>query len=130
MKTKIILHENRVRIYFKHEKHFIRYNTKIPAFSTNEFYRRNPNNLFYPLSGENKKKNETIKNLQSIVEEIIEDNLGKMDIIINNQFIRNRLNQTHNDTFQKRYIVEYYADFLKQKEDYYNRHAFSTQSIK
>ncbi len=68
MKTKIIIHENRVKIYFRHEKHFIRYNTKIPALSANEFYRRDPNNLFYPLIEENEKKNETIKNLQSLID--------------------------------------------------------------
>ncbi len=130
MKTKIIIHENRVRIYFRHEKHFVRYNTKIPALSKNEFYRSDPNKLFYPLNEENERKNDSIKNLQTLIEEIIEDNLGKMDIRINNQFIRNRLNQTHNEDFQKRYIVEYYADFLKQKEDYYNRHRFSSESIK
>lgn len=91
MKTKIIIHENRVKIYFRHEKHFVRYNTKIPALSPNEFYRRDPNNLFYPLTEANEKKNSSIKNLQDLIEEIIEENLGRFNIVINNQSIRNHL---------------------------------------
>lgn len=130
MKTKIIIHENRVKIYFRHEKHFVRYNTRIPALSINEFYRREPNNLFYPLSEENEKRNQKIKDLQCFIEEIIEENLGRFNVVINNQFIKNRLNQTHDDTYQKRYVIEFYADFLKQKEEYYNRHGFSEESIK
>lgn len=130
MKTKIIIHENRVKIYFRHNKHFVRFNTKIPATSANEFYRREPNNLFYPLTDENEKKNRTIRDLQDIIEDIIEENLGKFKVVINNQFIRNRLNQTHSDTHKKRYVIEFYADFLKQKEEYYLRHGFSEDSIK
>jgi site-specific recombinase XerD len=129
MKTKVIIHENRVKIYFRHEKHFVRYNTKIPALSKNEFYRRNPNNLFYPLSEENEKRNQKIKDLQNFIEEIVEDNLGRFNVVINNQFIKNRLNQTHDNSYQKRYVIEFYADFLKQKEGYYIRHG-SAQSIK
>ena len=94
MKTKVIIHENRVKIYFRYEKHFVTYNTKIPALSKNEFSRRNPNNLFYPLSEENEKRNQKIKDLQNFIEELIEDNLGRYNVIINNQFIKNRLNQT------------------------------------
>lgn len=130
MKTKVIIHENRVKIYFRNDEHYVRYNTKIPALSTNEFYRGDPNNLFYPLTEDNKRKNFKIKNLQNFIEEIIEENLDRFNVVINNQFIKNRLSQTLDNKFHKRYLIEFFADFLKQKEAYYDRHGFSKQSIK
>ncbi len=120
MKSKIVLHENRVKIYFKEGQHFIRYNTGIPVFSISEFYRNNPENLFNLISPKYIDYNDQIKHVQETIEEIIDENLGKIGITLNNEYIRRRINVTHNQqTFKKKYLLEYYQDFLTTKLQYY-----------
>jgi integrase len=131
MKTKIIIHENRVKIYFKESGHFIRYNTGIPVFSRSEFYRNDPQNLFCTHSPEYVEFNKTIKQSQELIEEIINDNLGKMGVRLNNAFIRQRIKTTHNEKgFNKKFLIEYYQDFLNYKMKYYQENNASKVSGK
>jgi integrase len=120
MKTKIVIHEKRIKIYFREGSHFVRYNTGIPVFSRSEFYRNDPQNLFNPISPEYIEFNNKIKLAQGLIEDIIDDNLGKTGIILNNEFIRKRITNTHNEkAFTKKFLLEYYQDFLTYKIKYY-----------
>jgi integrase len=120
MKTKVVIHENRVKIYFREGNHFIRYNTGIPVSGKSQFYRNDPQNYFNPTSNEHVEYNKKLKLIQDLIEEIIDENLGKLGIILNNDFIRRRINKTHNEkVFTKKYLLEYYQDFLLFKFKYY-----------
>ena len=120
MKTKIVIHENRVKIYFREGKHFIRYNTGIPVSGKSQFYRNDPQNYFNPTSNEHIEYNKKLKLIQDLIEGIIDENLGKLGIILTNEFIRRRINKTHNEkVFTKKYLLEYYQDFLLFKFKYY-----------
>jgi hypothetical protein len=113
MKTKIVIHENRVKIYFREGKHFIRYNTGIPVYGKSQFYRNDPQNLFNPITTEHIEFNKKIKLIQDLIEEIIDESLGKLNIILTNEFIRRRINKTHNEkVFTKKYLLEYYQEEL------------------
>lgn len=120
MKTKVVIHENRVKIYFREGKHFIRYNTGIPVSGKSQFYRNDPQNYFNPLTSEHIEFNKKLKLIQDLIEDIIDENLGKLGIILTNEFIRRRINKTHNEKiFTKKYLLEYYQDFLLFKIKYY-----------
>ena len=131
MKTKIILHEKRIKIYFREGKHFVMYNTGIPVLSLSELYRNDPNNLFKPISQEYIEFNSRIKNIQELIEKIIDDNQWKLGITINNEFIKQRIGVTHNNKdYTKKTLLEYYKDFLTQKISYYEENKFSRLSYK
>lgn len=120
MKTKIVIHENRVKIYFREGKHFIRYNTGIPVSGKFQFYRNDPQNYFNPTSNEHIEYNKKLKVIQELIEQIVDENLGKFGIILDNEFVRRRINKTHNEkVFTKKYLLEYYQDFLLFKFKYY-----------
>jgi integrase len=131
MKTKIIVHAKRVKIYFKERNHFIRYNTEIPVLSVSEFYRNDPENLFRNDSPKYEEYNDRIELLQKLIEEIIDENLGKIGITLNNEFVRVRIKTTHDDKcFTKKLLIEYYQDFLTYKSKYYEENNASKISIK
>jgi len=131
MKTKIVIHENRVKIYFREGKHFIRYNTGIPVSGKSQFYRNDPQNYFNPTSNEHIEYNKKLKAIQNLIEEIIDENLGKLGINLTNEFIRRRINMTHNEkVFTKKYLLEYYQDFLLFKFKYYKENNSSKLSGK
>lgn len=54
MKTKVVIHKNRLKTYFKDSNQFIRYKTDIPVLSKSQFYRYDPQNHFNPISSEGK----------------------------------------------------------------------------
>lgn len=120
MKTKVVIHENRVKIYFREGKHFIRYNTGIPVSGKFQFYRNDPQNYFNPTSNEHIEYNKKLKAIQELIEQIVDENLGKFGIILTNEFVRRRIYKTHNEkVFTKKYLLEYYQDFLLFKFKYY-----------
>lgn len=130
MKSKIIIHEKRVKIYFRQGDHFVRYNTKIPALSKAEFFRSNPENLFNPINSTYREYNKKIRELQEIIEEMIEENLGRFNVVINNTFIRNRLNTSDNKNHSKKFLVEYYKDFLNFKRSFFIEDNLSITSLR
>ena len=131
MKSKIIVHDQRVKIYFREGKHFIRYNTKIPAFSRDQFYRNDPNQLFKPINQVYKDYNEKIKKIQGIIEDVLEENLGKTNFRLTTSYIREIINnQLHQNQLYKKFIIDYYEDFINEKLEYMKAYNHSKASIR
>jgi integrase len=131
MYTRIIVHKNRVKIYFKSGEHFIRYNTGIEAPSKDLFYRGNPNSLFNPINEIYEDYNKKIRETQDFIEKIISQNLHKTSVKLTTSYIRKiLLHAEPNNHLQKKFLIEHYEDFLNKKQEYFYRYNHSKISIK
>ena len=131
MYSKIIINKSRVKIYFKHKPHFIRYNTGIPAESKDLFNRKDPNLLFKPIDKLHEDYNKQIKNIKNIIDKIIEENLYKSNTKIDTQYVAKIIEASYGQTeLTKKFLIEYYEDFLNYKDNYLREHNYSLNTIK